>query len=202
MSRSRLDTGIYIILMISTLFCILVDALMFRSIQQLTQKEISEERTVWAERLLLQQESYYAQILADTEDASRIRHDIRNQLQTAYSLIAESDTEAAKHQLDGIVSRLERSQTYCSHRVVNSLLSVKGDCFRAAHIKFDCQCEVPQELPIDGVELCSLFSNVLDNPYHASIACNTDNRTIHLVASISLGISISVEIAIHYGYCH
>ena len=183
-SATGLSAGKYALLTVIVLFCILVDVILFRSMSQLTQKAIAEERAAWSESLLLQQESYYAQILSDTEDAARIRHDIRSQLQTAYSLMAQGDNDAAREQLDGIVSQLDRVPVYCAHKVVNALLAVKAERFRGAGIPFQFHCTVPHDLPFAGVDLCSLFSNVLDNAYKASFGLS---GTVSLTAHVSHG---------------
>ena len=175
----------YIELAIAMLFCVLTDVLLFRSMGQLTDRALAEERSAWLEQLLDQQQSYYDQILADVGDASRMRHDIRNQLQTAYALMAQGNNDAAKDQLDEIGRYLNSAPAYCRHRVVNAILAIQANRFSEAGIRFDCRCDLPSDLPINGVELCSLFSNVLDNAYRATVGCPADaERAVSLAAGI------------------
>ena len=157
----------YYILGAGVLFCVLADFLLFRSISAFSARALAEERAGWFEHLLDQQQAYYDHILADQEDASHIRHDIRNQLQTAYALVRSGDTEAAIAQLDGISATLEQNTQYCANRVVNALLNVKAARFSEAGIPLKCSCAVPEYIAIPGVELCSLLSNVLDNAFNA-----------------------------------
>lgn len=181
----------YFLLSLAMLFCALTDTLLFRSMDQLTKRALAEERAIWSESLLFQQQSYYTQILADAEDASRIRHDIRNQLQTAYTLMSQGDTAAAREQLDGIAQSLSSAPAFCPHRVVNAILTIKASRFSEAGIPFNCRCDLPGELPIKGVELCSLFSNVLDNAYRAAVNCpRTTDRTVCLSAAVEGGFLI------------
>lgn len=186
-SENGLNTSHYVMMTAAAIFCLIVDVLLFRSMRQLTEKAVAEEQAAWSEHLLLQQQSYYAQILSDTEDASRIRHDIRNQLQTAYSLMQSGDIDAATGQLDGISRRLERSASFCANKIVNAILSVKSDSFAEAGIALHCHCDVPEPLPFDGVELCSLFSNVLDNAYRAAASVEKEPKTVELTAGIRRG---------------
>ena len=166
-----LSSARYLLMSMIAVLCIVADALLFRTIEKVTRSAILEERADWSEQLLLQQETHYAQILSDTEDASRIRHDIRNQLQTAYSLIAQGEHDSAKELLDGVVTQLERAPSFCAHPVVNALLTVKSEQFLESGIPLICNCSVPKSLPFEGVDLCSLFSNILDNAYHAAQGC-------------------------------
>lgn len=168
----------------AVLFCVAADNFLFQAIGAFSERAISEERAGWFEHLLDQQQAYYDHILADQEDAAHIRHDIRNQLQTAYALVRSGDTEAAITQLDEISDALDQNPNYCANRVVNALLNVKAARFAEAEIPLQCSCEVPQYLPIPGVELCSLFSNILDNAFHA---CRND-ASEHRSASISSGV--------------
>ena len=168
----------------AVLFCVAADNFLFHAIGAFSERAISEERAGWFEHLLDQQQAYYDHILADQEDAAHIRHDIRNQLQTAYALVRSGDTEAAITQLDEISDALDQNPNYCANRVVNALLNVKAARFAEAEIPLQYSCEVPQYLPIPGVELCSLFSNILDNAFHA---CRND-ASEHRGASISSGV--------------
>lgn len=168
----------------AVLLCVAADFLLFRSVSAFSARALAEERAGWFEHLLDQQQAYYDHILADQEDAAHIRHDIRNQLQTAYALVRSGDTEAAITQLGEISDGLDQNPHYCANRVVNALLNVKAARFAEAEIPLQCSCEVPQYLSIPGVELCSLFSNMLDNAF---TACKND-------ASGQRGASISSDV--------
>ena len=102
------------------------------------------------------------------EDAAKIRHDIRNQLQTVYALLQSGSHEQAKSQLDDIGALVNQAPSYCANPVINALLQVKAGQYESAGVTLDCRCEVPVMIPIAGVELCSLFSNVLDNALRAA----------------------------------
>ena len=174
-------------LFVATLLCILADYFLFRSMRQLTEKAAAEERAGWFEYLLEQQQVYYEQYLSDLEDASRIRHDIRNQLQTAYTLMAQHEDDRARAILDGISSTLDQKAVYCRNRVVNAVLSVKGTLFTQAGIPFRFDCALPDEIPLPEVTLCSLFTNVLDNAYHAVSLTSEADKEIALSAYIKNG---------------
>ena len=168
----------------------MADFLLFRSISAFSARALAEERAGWFEHLLDQQQAYYDHILADQEDASHIRHDIRNQLQTAYALVRSGDTEAAIAQLDSISATLEQNTQYCANRVVNALLNVKAARFSEAGIPLKCSCVVPEYIAIPGVELCSLFSNVLDNAFNACRDVLTEEPSAAISSDVQNGMLI------------
>lgn len=174
-------------LFVAAMLCIFADYFLFRSMRQLTEKAAAEERAGWFEYLLEQQQVYYEQYLNDIEDASRIRHDIRNQLQTAYTLMSQHEDDRARAILDGISSALDQKAVYCKNRVVNAVLSVKGTLFTQAGIPFRFDCALPDDISLPEVTLCSLFTNVLDNAYHAVSLIPEADREIVLSAHIKNG---------------
>lgn len=175
------------ILVGACLFCLLADRFLFRSMKQLIEKSALEERAEWSHYLLDQQSIYYAQYLADLDDARSIRQEIRRQLQTAYHLIARQDETNARTILDSISGQLDHAPVYCQNRIVNSILGVKGSLYRQDHIVFSVDCKLPEPLSLPGVTLCSLFTNVLDNAYHAVQAGPAELRRIQLSAYLVNG---------------
>lgn len=79
----------------------------------------------------------------------------------------QQDETNARTILDGISGQLNHHPVYCPNRIVNSILGVKGSLYRQKNIAFSFDCRLPEPLSLSGVTLCSLFTNVLDNAYHA-----------------------------------
>ena len=162
------------------LFSILADWLLFRSITSITKQAADEERALWLEQLLGQQQSYYSYILADQEEASHIRHDMRNQIQTVYALMQSGDSETAQNQLKELTRMTEQNHSFCHNRIVDAILHVKELQFRDRGIKLQCQCSIPEGLSIAGTDLCSLFSNLLDNAAAALDSMESSQKVITL----------------------
>ena len=157
----------YLYLLIAAIFCFAADWILFRSMRELSEKTIADERALWYEQLLDQQQSYYSYILADQEEASHIRHDMRNQIQTVYALMQSGDSDTAQAQLGELTRMTEQHQSFCRNRIVDAILHVKELQYRDQGIKLQCQCSVPDDLAVAGTDLCSLFSNLLDNAANA-----------------------------------
>ena len=163
---------------------ILADWVLFRSIRILTQQAADRERAVWYQELLGQQQNYYSYILADQEDAARIRHDMRNQLQTVYSLMQSGETDTAREQLDELTRLVDRAPAFCANRVANAILSVKKLQFEDEGVSLDSRCSVPSDLPLAYIDLCSLFSNLLDNAGRAASQASGTDRTVHISSQL------------------
>ena len=152
--------------------------------RELSEKAVADERALWYEQLLDQQQSYYSYILADQEEASHIRHDMRNQLQTVYALMQSGNAETAQAQLEELTRRTEQRRSFCRNRIVDAILHVKELQFRDRGIKLQCQCSVPEELAVSGTDLCSLFSNLLDNAANAVEPLDPQDKTISLSSGL------------------
>ena len=158
----------FFLILLTMLFFVAADIVLVRSIRKSSEQAVAAERALWYEQLLTEQEQHYETLIADMEDAAKIRHDIRNQLQTVYALLQSGSHEQAKSQLDDIGALVNQAPSYCANPVINALLQVKAGQYESAGVTLDCRCEVPAAIPIAGVELCSLFSNVLDNALRAA----------------------------------
>lgn len=158
----------FFLILLTMLFFVAADIVLVRSIRKSSEQAVAAERALWYEQLLTEQEQHYETLIADMEDAAKIRHDIRNQLQTVYALLQSGSHEQAKSQLDDIGALVNQAPSYCANPVINALLQVKAGQYESAGVTLDCRCEVPAMIQIAGVELCSLFSNVLDNALRAA----------------------------------
>ncbi len=180
-----ISPGYSLALLLAILLCVVADFFLFRSMHQLMEKSAAEERAGWFDYLLEQQELYYEQYQADLEDASRIRHDIRNQLQTAYTLMDQHDGPRALDILSGVSSQLEQHPDYCPNRLLNALLSVKGSLYTQAGLPFHFDCPLPETIPFSDVTLCSVFTCLLDNAYRLAIPCDQPQTPIVLSARLT-----------------
>ena len=184
-AKGAVSTGYSLALLLAILLCVVADVFLFRSIKQLMEKAAAEERAGWFDYLLEQQELYYEQYQADLEDASRIRHDIRNQLQTAYTLMEQHDGPGASAILNGVSDQLEQHPDYCPNRLLNALLSVKGNLFTQAGLLFQFDCALPELLPFSDVALCSVLTCLLDSAYHLATQCTPPQVPIHFSAQLT-----------------
>jgi len=147
----------------------------------------TQRRAEFLERQLAWQRAYYDRVKSDAEETARIRHDLRNQIQTAYALMGEGKGDSAGKILDGLTDKLSSVQYYCGNAVVNAVINEKaGDCRRCG-AGFDCQVALGEEEGIDEMDLCSLFANVLDNAVSGCRESGAEKPSVSLSAAVRKG---------------
>jgi len=145
--------------------CIAADAAYFRAAGQLRQQEALREELALTERELKNQLSYYQQMEQDILTINQIRHDLNNQLRSVYALLESGESELARRQLDNLHDGLKNhvGTVYCANPIVDAVLTRKAELCRQQGIRLNVELELPSDLPVDGVHLCSIFGNLLDN---------------------------------------
>jgi len=148
-----------------------------------------QEQMALAEQQLNAQSSYYRQLQDNITQINGIRHDLNNQLRTAYALLERGESESVRRQLD-VLSDSIRSRVgsvYCENLTVDAVLTEKANRCREAGIRLEAQAILPASLPIEGAHLCSAVSNILDNSIAACAAVPADERVIRFSADVRAG---------------
>lgn len=98
-----------------------------------------------------------------------------DQLENIRKRIANGEIEAAKVEMDHFQKSLDetRPEEYCQNRVVNAVMSEKAKQCRKKNIELDAELMVPAALRMDALQICSLFSNLMDNAIEAVTIENT-----------------------------
>jgi sensor histidine kinase regulating citrate/malate metabolism len=78
------------------------------------------------------------------------------------------------------------SKKYCSHPVVNAVLTQKCVLAELMDISMDIDVYVPDDSEIQSIDLCSVFSNLLDNAIEAcgKLSDNITEKHIEIKAGI------------------
>lgn len=119
--------------------------------QLVRQAELTEEERIQAPQALrLQEDSFHALIDERLEEALRFYE--------------KGGQDAAEEILEALGRSLSefKGTDYCENSLVNTLLNNKAASALDYEIQVDFTVQV-KEFPCNSVELCSLFSNVLDN---------------------------------------
>ena len=151
------------------LFFILSNAALYRSVTALLRRQQIQQRQTALLQAMEEQFASFQQLIRQEEAHSKQRHDLNNQLQTAYALFASGQTEqAAQHirQLTELTFR-ETPPFFCAEPTINALLWQKSTLCREADITLDAAVSLPPDFSMNPLTLCSLFGNLLDNAIHA-----------------------------------
>lgn len=120
----------------------------------------------------------------------KICHDFNNQLQTAYGLFLQGTKESQKEaysflsQLENHIESQMLPVCYCQNMIVNVILEEKAKKAKAANLAFSADVALPDDLSIDMVDVCSVFSNLLD------FSINSGSTSIKVVSYLRSGYCI------------
>lgn len=134
------------------------------------------------EEQLTIQKNYYQKLQENILAVNQIRHDLTNQLQTAYALLEQGETSSVRSHLDQIQSGVQNriGPRFCPNLLVDAVLSEKARLCQEHGIRLDINAQLPQELPMESTRLCSAFSNLLDNSIQAVQSVTTCEKYIEL----------------------
>ena len=152
---------------------------MFRQIQQGTEAQVTAKRTQDA---LAFQISYYNQIHDHIASIRKIRHDMKNEIQATLYLLEDGQIDRAKRQLTELAQSVNATgyDRFTGHAVVDAVISAKQSECRQKGIGLQVDGQIPEDIPFSGVDLCSVFSNLLDNAIQASQGTDAGVVAMHV----------------------
>jgi signal transduction histidine kinase len=166
---------------------VIVDLIFFTAWKKRQREQVLQEQLRLTERQMETQMRYYRKIRENMSLVNQIRHDLNNQLQTAYSLLQSDHADAARAQLDEIRANLGKKAgaEYCENPVVNAVLAEKAEICREQDISLDAKACVPPQIPVQSAHLCAILANLLDNAIAA--AQKAEKPWIELNVSVRAG---------------
>ncbi len=129
---------------------------------------------------------YYEIVHEEANRASKIRHDIGNQLEQIEFLVSNGNSEDAQNMLKELKEKTDSLTRikYCDNMIINSVLTLKYNAAQRDDVEFVVDVNIPSELKISDLDLSSSLSNLIDNAMRE--ACKVDgNRSV----KVSIGIN-------------
>lgn len=116
------------------------------------------------------------------EEMSAVRQKYNQQLTEIYQLLEKNKKQDARQLLDTLKTQIANTKEniYCRNKIVNAVLSEKKQICDSHGIILETEMEIGEEIGIESLHLCSLFSNLIDNAIHAASDCEAGNRKISL----------------------
>lgn len=161
---------------------------MYQVIQNLKKMAELQEKSSLIEMQTYQFDSLQRYIKA----SERTRHDFRHSLHTLYGLYEAGDYETLGAYLRQSIDELPVNEitAYTNHTALNALLNYYAHISRLNGIEYCVKVNLPDELPISDVDLCSMVGNVLEN---AAIACKrAEERRIQLTIQVEDGAQLYI----------
>lgn len=124
---------------------------------------------------------YYGQLEQNQFEVRKLRHDMVHHLQALTLLSDDARTDYLNDLLEH--PSLKYSTGFCQNQVVNAVINAKMSRIKAASIDFHCKLSIPEDIPMEKIDLCTLFANCLDN---AIDACEKFSPLLSHLRTISL----------------
>jgi signal transduction histidine kinase len=138
------------------------------------------------ERLLLQNQLDYQQMLMLTEEKQefrKIKHDYANILATARGFIEIGKPEKALNILQNTDEDLSTLANFslCSNETINTIIYIKQQQAKKANANIDVTINEMNTVKVNDYDLCRVLSNIIDNALNATCILNNDkNCTISI----------------------
>lgn len=170
---------------IGILMGFLADFILLYILMAQGQKEVLAQQLQELETLYRAEYIHYQSIEAKREEMAKLRHDYNNQLVTVYHLAEQGETNQLRALLEAIKADIAGTgeYTYCGNAVVNAVLNEKTAACQDRRIRLETELELSEEVSVQPVHLCSIFTNLLDNAIHAAETCPESERFICVKAA-------------------
>jgi sensor histidine kinase regulating citrate/malate metabolism len=118
-----------------------------------------------------------------TQETRRIRHDMKNHLLSIGMLLDEGKTEEARSYVESITETVEKLSPDIStgHVLVDAILSDRRRKAEKIGAEFEVEGNVPKDLHMENVDLCTILANGMDNALEAVARIETGSKNIKCV---------------------
>jgi len=135
-----------------------------------------EEERIQQEHLLAIQRTQYSQLSRHMQETRQARHDLIQHLRIINSFISTGSQDALREYVENYELSLppNTSRSFSKNYTVNTLVSYYAEEAEHSAIDFTAQLNLPEVLPLNEAEFCSMLGNLLEN---ALLACREVKET-------------------------
>lgn len=118
--------------------------------------------------------SYFQDYKQKQQDIAKFRHDWKNHMILLQSMMENQDYEKAKVYFEELTNRsdITGKRLVTGNEIVDMILNSKAEEMDAAGIECTCNGGLEALNPMEAVDCCVLFSNLIDNAVEASCKCD------------------------------
>lgn len=176
------------------LFCLIADWFLLMAMKIMNDKIILDEKLAIIDNQRMLELDYFNLSALHMKEMAEIRHEAKNQLQVAKSLLSSpefEDKDIAKEILEFFLQAEENTaiENFCNNSVINTVLIVKNNLAKSLGVQCSVCVSIPKSIKIEKVDLCSLFCNLMDNAIEAcdNISDHSIKKEMEVKASIISG---------------
>lgn len=145
-------------------FLILDAVMMINYISRVHYKSTSEIN----EKLLKIQEKYYSMLLEKDRDTVKFRHDMNSHINCMYMLFKDGkydELDAYFEKFGAALSEL-RPSIQTGNDLLNAILN--DIALKYPEVQLEIEGRIPGETCLSNMDICTIFSNLLDNAFNAA----------------------------------
>lgn len=164
----QMGPSFWVGLLIALLVCVVSDVSLFRIMGEMDKKALLEVRLQQMEQAQLSDYRQYQLMDKLYRQERMFHHDINNKLAASISMLEHGDKKECAILLREISDQIGsyKRQAYCENALIDTVLSNKLGYAEEFGIRVKVDVRVGQ-LNISPSDLCSVFSNILDNAIEA-----------------------------------
>lgn len=134
-------------------------------------------------QFLAMQQTRYNSLRTAIEETREARHNMRHHFNALQNLAGQKDWESLEKYLSDVQDSIPDSGlALCDNAFVDTVASHYGMLYRKQGIPFSFKLDLPAELPVPKIDLCSVLSNLLENALEASLKTEPARRQIKVKA--------------------
>ena len=128
---------------------------------------------------------HFEEIVKRREEILKITHKNCQEIQEIKNMMTVKRIVDAEYRLKELLKRVENTREYpfCSVPVINVILSEKKKQCDKIGIVFRTELNLPEEVGVDKMDICCIFSNIMDNAICACKRFITENVEASIVLS-------------------
>lgn len=116
-------------------------------------------------------------------ETRRIRHDMKNHLQSIMYLANENELEELRRYLNGLNILVEQTdmELHCGNHIADAICNEKNQYAKKNKIRFEIDGRISEHMQMEAMDVCTIFSNAIDNAIEAAMQISEiKNRWIKL----------------------
>lgn len=200
---SHFSTTFTIIAFVVMIICILSDIyLIMIAPPKTAENRTLQERLRCMEEIQAGERVFFSSLLEKEHEMSALRHDWNNLLQLVAAQMADNQKSDVNDQttislIQALMNRVNetRLNRYCQNETVNVLLNAKAKILKEKSVPFEISCTITEQTPVDPLELCSLFSHLIDHAVEACTVYPSDENLIKVSAKMPSANSIAIRVS-------
>ena len=115
------------------------------------------------------------------------RHDYHNHLQVIKAQLALGETDQLQRYLDELEQDLDRVDSWIKsgNLMADAILNSKLSLAQQKKIAVNCKARLPENLPVEDVDLCVILGNLLDNALEACEQIPEEGRFLRVYLAVN-----------------